>query len=87
MHSLSLTLVCAWALLFLAPGACWSAQVKYAGGTLAGLTHGTEGSLETADSAVLAVRLGRARAEAVSYDRENLIEYGQNPSRRLVMAA
>lgn len=86
MHSLCVTLVCAlWLLHF--PAAGWSAQVEYAGGTLADLAHGTGGSLETADAAVLQVRLGRVRAETVPYDKVNLIEYGQNASRRLVMAA
>lgn len=86
-HFQSMTLVCAFALLFLVPTLGWGAQVEYAGGTLAGLTHGTGGALETADPAELHVRLGKVRTETVPYDRVNLIEYGQNASRRLVMAA
>ncbi|MCC6537702.1 MAG: hypothetical protein IT162_09150 [Bryobacterales bacterium] len=85
-HSQWFTRVCV-SLLWLASTAGWCAQIEYAGGTLAGMANGTGGSLETADPAVLQVKLGRVRAETVPYDRINLIEYGQNASRRLVMAA
>jgi hypothetical protein len=50
------------------------------------VTTGTDGALQTTDSGIL--RLGvRRQSIEVPYERINLLEYGQNASRRVLMAA
>jgi hypothetical protein len=61
-------------------------RVSYVGGTIDALNVGGRGSLFTVNDQVLRVKLGDWEAE-VPYDRINLVEYGQNASRRIVMAA
>jgi hypothetical protein len=60
-------------------------RVSYVGGTLEAIEPGTGGSMLTASGEVLTVRLGKIERE-IPYDRINLLEYGQNASRRIVMA-
>jgi len=60
-------------------------RVSYVGGTLDALNVGGRGSLLTVNEQVLTVKLGDWEIE-VPYDRINLVEYGQNASRRIVMA-
>ena len=60
-------------------------RVSYVGGTLDALNVGRRGSLLTVNEQVLTVKLGHWETE-VPYDRINLVEYGQNASRRIVMA-
>ena len=60
-------------------------RVSYVGGTLDALNVGGRGSLLTVNEQVLTVKLGHWETE-VPYDRINLVEYGQNASRRIVMA-
>lgn len=62
-----------------------SGRVSYVGGTLDALNVGGRGSLLTVNEQVLTVKLGNWETE-VPYDRINLVEYGQNASRRIVMA-
>lgn len=61
-------------------------QVEYVGGTLDHLRSGEDGLLRTASPEALLIQLGKWDTQ-VPYDRVNLLEYGQNASRRVVMAA
>lgn len=61
-------------------------QVEYVGGTLDHLRAGEDGILRTASAEALLIQLGKWDTQ-VPYDRVNLLEYGQNASRRVVMAA
>jgi hypothetical protein len=61
------------------------APVRYVGGTVAALTSDTNGSLRATDDLFLEFR-GRNRQLHVAYDKINLLEYGQNVSRRLALA-
>lgn len=71
--------------------ACWvgllcgddGSRVEYAGGTVA-MLRGT-GKVQTTDERVLRFLFGRQRLE-IPYHKINLIEYGQNASRRIAMA-
>jgi hypothetical protein len=60
-------------------------RVEYVGGTMEELRTGAGGLLHTANGQTLLVRIGKRETE-VPYDRINLVEYGQNASRRIVMA-
>ena len=60
-------------------------RVSYVGGTLESLNSGAGGSILTADRDVLTVRIGKRDTE-VPYERINLVEYGQDASRRIVLA-
>lgn len=61
-------------------------HVEYVGGTLDHLRAGEDGILRTAGAEALLIQLGKWDTQ-VPYDRVNLLEYGQNASRRIVMAA
>lgn len=61
------------------------ARVEYVGGTLANLQPKTGGKVHTTDRDMLAFVAGRANVR-VSYGEINLVEYGQQASRRYVMA-
>ena len=60
-------------------------RVEYIGGTMEEFRTGSGGSIHTANGQVLTLRIGKRDTE-VPYDRINLVEYGQNASRRVVMA-
>src|SRR5262245_47349681 len=60
-------------------------RVSYGGGTLDPLNVGGKGARLTVSGDVLTVKFGAWETE-IPYDRINLVEYGQNASRRLVMA-
>ena len=62
------------------------AGAKYVGGTVATLKPDTEGSIRTTDDLFLEYRC-KGREMHVEYAKINLLEYGQNVDRRLVMAA
>ncbi|HYP14605.1 MAG TPA: hypothetical protein VEQ63_11830 [Bryobacteraceae bacterium] len=62
------------------------AEAQYVGGTVAGLDSNPSGRILTTDDLFLEFRL-KNRQVHVSYDKINLIEYGQNVDRRLMMAA
>ena len=68
------------------PGAAETVgRIEYVGGTMDELRTGSDGSIRTANGKALTLRIGK-RDTAVPYDRINLVEYGQNSSRRIVMA-
>ncbi len=78
-------LICTLLFLAMTGAAETAGRVEYVGGTLEALKSGSDGSLLTADLQVLTVQIGK-RETAVPYSRINLVEYGQNSSRRIVMA-
>lgn len=86
MRFIPITYVFISALFCAAAAGETAGQVQYVGGTLDHLRSGQGGVLRTANPEALLVKLGRWDTE-VPYDRINLIEYGQNASRRIVMAA
>jgi hypothetical protein len=61
------------------------ADASYVGGTAAGI-DGKSGRIVTTDDAFLEFRC-KGKEVYVGYDKINLLEYGQNVSRRVVMAA
>ncbi|MGC8794364.1 MAG: hypothetical protein ACP5U2_13330 [Bryobacteraceae bacterium] len=65
-------------------GADEGARVEYAGGTVAGLKARAGGRIFTTDDRVMLVQTGRDRLE-VPYERINLLEYGQQVSRRYAL--
>lgn len=60
-------------------------SVEYIGGTAVQLEARTQGSIALADDHYLAFYAGKIQIR-VAYDRVNLIEYGQQASRRLALA-
>jgi hypothetical protein len=62
-----------------------AAKVEYAGGTAANLREGARGVIDISDGRYLAFFAGRAQVR-VAYERVNLLEYGQQVSRRLALA-
>ena len=75
-------------LLALVITASWAAdaKVQYAGGTIGGLKPGVHGTIGVAGDRELAYDTGKGDIVIVAYDRINLLEYGQQVNRRLVMA-
>ncbi len=68
------------------PGAAETVgRIEYVGGTMDQLRTGSDGSIRTANGQALTLRIGK-QDTTVPYDRINLVEYGQNSSRRIVMA-
>ena len=61
------------------------ARVEYVGGTLSALSANTEGRLRTTDPRYLSVA-ARGTEIRIPYEDINLLEYGQNASRRYVLA-
>jgi hypothetical protein len=60
-------------------------RADYVGGTLSAIPNDTEGRLSTADAANFEFRTRPAMIR-VPYERINLLEYGQDASRRYAMA-
>lgn len=71
--------------LALAVNAWAAARVEYAGGTRTELHQGMKGAIDIADQKYLAFYAGKQQIR-VAYERVNLIEYGQQVSRRLALA-
>jgi hypothetical protein len=69
----------------LAASALAQARVEYAGGTVGEITVGSQGSLEASDNLYFAFYAKKSQVR-VPYDHINLVEYGQQVSRRLVLA-
>ena len=61
------------------------APARYVGGTVATLTADVDGRIRTTDDLFLEFRC-RNRQLHVAYDKVNLLEYGQNVSRRVALA-
>lgn len=78
------------ALVGLAPGLAAQNRVEYVGGTIPSLESGAFGSLDVADDRYFAFYSQKRKVTAVqlrvSYDKINLIEYGQKVDRRLALA-
>jgi hypothetical protein len=70
--------------LLLAAGEAGS-RAEYVGGTLAALGAGAEGRVSTVDAASFEFR-SRPAMIRIPYERINLLEYGQNVSRRYALA-
>lgn len=62
------------------------APARYIGGTVAEIRDNSEGRITTTDELFLEFRC-RGREHHVAYENVNLLEYGQNVSRRLALAA
>lgn len=60
-------------------------RVEYIGGTVTAIGEGSKGVLRTTDEEYLTL-VTRLSTLRVDYSRVNLLEYGQNVSRRYVMA-
>ncbi|MBZ5605893.1 MAG: hypothetical protein LAO79_26640 [Acidobacteriia bacterium] len=73
-------------LLTFAVLAAAQSRVEYVGGTAAKLPSGASGSLDTSDPHYLAFYAKKTQIR-VAYDRVDLLEYGQQVDRRLLMAA
>jgi hypothetical protein len=79
----------AWALvgwIALVPALAAQSNVQYAGGTAPQFAAGAAGRIELTDEQYFAFYSRKAQVR-VPYDHINLIEYGQQVSRRLAMAA
>ena len=75
-------------LLFLAPmllAEDKGARAEYIGGTVASISKGEGGLIQTTDPIEMRFHGGRARL-AIRYEVINLIEYGQNVGRRFAAA-
>jgi hypothetical protein len=60
-------------------------RVEYVGGTLARMSGGTQGAIELTDERYFAFYAGKQQVR-IPYDRINLVEYGQQVDRRLMLA-
>jgi hypothetical protein len=69
----------------LAPAAPPGGRVSYVGGTRSDVPSGCDGIMDTVDDRYAVFYSGKANLR-VAYDRVNLLEYGQNVSRRYAMA-
>lgn len=65
---------------------CAQTQADYIGGTAAAVNAGESGRIELGDEAYLAFYSHKSQMR-VRYDRVNLLEYGQQVDRRLILAA
>src|ERR1700722_16071563 len=71
--------------LGLAAAACGQAKVEYIGGTAPKIAEGTSGAITVTDNQYFAFYSRRSNLR-VSYEKINLVEYGQTVSRRLDLA-
>jgi hypothetical protein len=62
------------------------AEAEYVGGTVPGLESSTDGRIGTTDDLFFEFR-AKGKQVNVSYDKVNLVEYGQHVNRRFIMAA
>src|SRR5690349_18512975 len=73
-------------LLFAATGFAGSGgKAKCVGGTNAFMNRGASGTFETADATSF-IMMAHGRTLRIPYGKINLIEYGQNVSRRIALA-
>ena len=82
MRSSSVTLA---ALLALIPAAAGQGRAEYAGGTSSQFSAGAAGRIDLTDDQYFAF-YSRKQQVRIAYDRIDLIEYGQQVSRRIAMA-
>ena len=62
-----------------------AAKVEYAGGTVAMLAEGSNGSADVSDEKYFAIYTGKQQLR-IPYDHINLLEYGQKVNRRVLLA-
>ena len=72
-------------MLALALSASLGSHVAYVGGTRADLSQGSSGVIDASDDGYL-VYFAKSSSFRVPYDKVNLLEYGQNVSRRYMLA-
>ena len=72
-------------LLALTLSASIGSHVAYVGGTRADLPQGSAGVIDASDESYL-VYFAKSSSFRVPYDKVNLLEYGQNVSRRYMLA-
>ncbi len=72
-------------LLALSLSASVGSHVSYVGGTRADLSQGSPGVIDASDDGYL-VFFAKSSSFRVAYDKVNLLEYGQNVSRRYMLA-
>lgn len=72
-------------LLALSLSASIGSHVAYVGGTRADLTQGSSGVIDASDDGYL-VFFAKSASFRVPYEKVNLLEYGQNVSRRYMLA-
>ncbi|MBI4876886.1 MAG: hypothetical protein HY822_19790 [Acidobacteria bacterium] len=77
--------LCALAALAPLPAGQDGSRAEYTGGTLAALTSGAEGRVSTVNELNFEFRTRQAMIR-IPYERINLLEYGQNVSRRYALA-
>ena len=65
--------------------ASMGSHVAYVGGTRADLSQGSSGVIDSSDDGYL-VFYAKSASFRVAYDKVNLLEYGQNVSRRYMLA-
>ena len=78
-------LLIAFLLLAASSFAANGGRAKCVGGTNALIARGTTGTVETADSTSF-ILTAQGKTLKIPYSRINLVEYGQNVSRRIVLA-
>ncbi len=81
MHSRILIVVLTFSI-----AASAQSHAEYAGGTSAQFGVGAGGSIEVNDDHFFAFYSRKAQVREVPYDRINLVEYGQQVSRRIALA-
>jgi hypothetical protein len=75
-----------WNVFLVMGAAVWAAaKVEYAGGTVVDFQEGSRGAIDVTDQRYLAFYAGKQQFR-VAYDRVNLLEYGQQVSRRVALA-
>jgi hypothetical protein len=62
------------------------AEAEYVGGTVSGFEAKSNGRIKTTDDLFFGF-VSKKREVSISYDKINLLEYGQNVGRRYIMAA
>ena len=79
--------VCAYSMICVLLGAqaAQATKVEYAGGTITMLAEGTGGSADVSDDKYFAFFSGKQQVR-VPYERINLLEYGQQVNRRILLA-
>jgi hypothetical protein len=71
--------------LSLTVSASLGSHVSYVGGTRADLSQGASGTIDASDESYL-VFFAKSTSFRLPYDKVNLLEYGQNVSRRYMLA-
>ena len=84
-RTIAVALLCALAVPPLAADKVDKGEAMYVGGTIAGLSEGTMGRLETTSDKVLVFQSPKGNFE-IPYENVTSLEYGQKAGRRLAVA-